>query len=159
MKNLKVKKTIIIALSVVIFLGLAIGLFSSIATFSPALITYREQKQIVNDLHSIRSDFKAKKWYVPGEPYAYFRCYGRENGYILVFCFNCTKNLDYKNSADIDGVVFTHSHSFLFYAYKDGEFIDIADAYEQGLISRAALMKAKEYHDQCQKEIAAAWGK
>ena len=39
------------------------------------------------------------------------------------------------------------------------ELIDIADAYEQGLISREALLKAKKYHDQCQKEIAAAWGK
>lgn len=154
MKNPKVRKGIIIASSSLVAIIVLIGLFFTFVSFSPALITYNERKQISNDLFGVSNS----RWYYGSKNYDTLRCYGRENGYILVFV-GIGDEFDYEYIADIDGIAFANPRHFSLYAYKDGKVIDIADAYQQGLISREALLKAKEYHDQCQKEIAAAWGK
>lgn len=159
MKNPRVKKAIIIASSVVIVLVVLIGFFFNFVSFSPALISYNEQQQINEGLYSLHGGYGDYYWYYSGGRNDFCRCYGRENGYTLVYYADHNLTMKYEYIADIDGVVFASPKHFSFYAYKDGKLIDIADAYQQGLISREALLKAKEYHDQCQKEIAAAWGK
>ena len=156
MKNPRAKKAIIIALSVVIVLIVLIGIFFNFVEFSPALISYNEQQQINDALYSTHGGFRYYQWYYSGSRSDSCRCYGRENGYILVYYADNSLTMKYEYIADIDGVVFANPEHFSLYAYKDGKLIDIADAYEQGLISREALLKAKERHDQCQKEIAAA---
>ena len=155
MKNPRVKKAIIIASSVVVVLIVLTGLFLSFVSFSPALITYNEREEINDvllELHGSKWDYS---WYYSGGGNKNCRCYGRENGYILVFFVNFTTKLDYKYITNIDGVAFANTEYFSFYVYKDGKLVDIADAYEQGLISKDALLKAKEYHDQCQKDLHA----
>lgn len=46
-----------------------------------------------------------------------------------------------------------HNTSFVLYAYKNGAFIELEDAYEQGLISDRSLAKIVKKHSQYEESI------
>ena len=73
------------------------------------------------------------------------RYYGTENGYVLVFekTGHCTTWEEI-----VADKRFTAPWGFWIRAYKNGQFIRIQEAYEQGLISKAAIDKAWEIHQE-----------
>ena len=77
------------------------------------------------------------------------RYYGTDNGYVLVFERTGHQSMGEVVVAD---KCFTASWGFWIRAYKDGQFIRIEEAYEQGLISKAAIDKAWEIHQEYQEK-------
>lgn len=76
-----------------------------------------------------------------------FRYLCAENGYHIIF-------IEYDNglkstTQKIAGTRFRHSTYFRLYVYKDGEFIDLEEAYNKGLVSKEIIAAAakinKEY--------------
>ena len=119
---------------------------------SPAPISLQLRDQLDDDFSGYFQDTYVPNWYSTDNIYGYCRIYGYENGYILFF-FSGGMRPAVEVTADIGGVEFYNSMPFSFYAYKDGEFIKIEEAFEQGLISRETLIKAQEYHKRCLEEI------
>lgn len=145
------KKFIRIASAVVLVLGVTVVLVLSNISYCPGPITFREQRRIVEDYHRVKGKYYAYAWFSGGFIHN-CRCYGRDNGYII-FCYSApNESWEYDNVVIVDGVEFHSPESFSIYAYKDGEFIDIKDAYEQGLISRKALLEAQKYHNRVLEE-------
>lgn len=143
------KKAIIIVSALLLVLVLLVIIFDSLVSFSPAIISVREKRQLTSDFFRFRAGYNNYFWYYAGARSHNCRCYGRDNGYILFFYSDHHLKMDYENTLVIDGVEFCNPDPFSLYAYKDGKFIDIVKAYEQGLISRDALLKAQQYHNQC----------
>ena len=73
------------------------------------------------------------------------RYYGTENGYVLVFEYTGQDSLGEVYVAE---KYFFSASDFIIRAYKSGKFIYIKEAYEQGLISKAAIDKAWEIHQE-----------
>lgn len=111
---------------------------------SPAPISLELRDQLDADYAKINEDY-IPLWYGEDDLYDQSRIYGEDNGYILFF--DCGgMRMQAHTTKMIGGVEFFYPTSFGFYAYKDGEFIEAEEAYEQGLISYEALVKAQEYH-------------
>ena len=73
------------------------------------------------------------------------RYYGTYNGYTILFD-NSGMQLQAYWAIQVGTESFKHYAGFQLYAYKDGEFIWLPDAYEQGLISDDAVSQAAKIH-------------
>lgn len=145
-------KKAIIVIAVFLLFGLAAGLISSQFVYSPAPITLAERNQLDADFSEFLHDNYVPKWYSDDEPLGYCRIYGRDNGYIIFYFRGGFRIFD-TGPIVIDGIAIGERDAPLLYAYKNGEFILLQEAYEQGLISRAALIAAADYHRQCDERI------
>ncbi len=139
-------------IAVFLLFGLAAGLISSQFVYSPAPISLAERNQLDADFAEFYQDYYVPKWYSDDEPFGYCRIYGRDNGYII-FYFRGGLTIMDTGPIVIDGVAIGDRDPPRLYAYKNGEFIFLQEAYEQGLISRAALIAAADYHRQCDERI------
>ena len=72
-----------------------------------------------------------------------WRYYGTENGYAFIFVEGV---LTAQSKIEIGPRVFRHGSSFALFAYKDGTFIELKNAYEQGLVSLDAITSACQIH-------------
>ena len=73
------------------------------------------------------------------------RYYGEYNGYHILFDDTGIRMMVYGGTT-IAGEEFEHSTPFDLYAYKDGVFLTLAEAYEQGLISKEQIALIAECH-------------
>ena len=71
------------------------------------------------------------------------RYYGTENGYVFIFVRGVFQNV---GRVEIAGRTFTYDKHFHLYAYRDGKFIALKDAFEQGLVSESAVDNARKIH-------------
>lgn len=147
------KKVLIIASAVILLLCLTVALIVANIPRCPAPISEKSRGQLIEDYYKIYTGGHFSHcWYSEGSAgYSYENCriYGKDNGYILFFVSTHHMPMEYENTVIIEGLEFYNPEPFSFYAYKDGKFIDISNAYEQGLISMETLVKAHEYHYQC----------
>lgn len=156
------KRGLIISTAVILLLALALVFLFSNIMYCPAPISLKAQKQLFEDFSKISGQYIAYDltpcWYSAGLTSENCRIYGKDNGYYIFFISVHQIPMRYEDTAVIDGIAFYNPKAFSLYAYKDGEFTDIKDAYEQGLISRKALVKAQEYHNQCLGEKERMFG-
>lgn len=145
------KKAIII-IALIMLVGLLAGCASNSTVHSPAPISLKLRDQLDADFTEFYRDPYVPKWYSEEEPYGYCRIYGSDNGYIIFYFDGGMRILD-GGPVVIDGISIGNRDTPEIYVYKNGEFIDLAEAYEQGLISRAALIAAADYHQQCDERI------
>ena len=78
------------------------------------------------------------------------RYYLEDNGYHIIQCragVGITAIGDYYAA----GICFPGAWAVPFQAYKDGEFIDLNEAYEAGLVSKEAIEKAAEIYAEYKK--------
>ncbi len=143
------KKAIIIIASILL-LGLLAGCADNSTVHSPAPISLKLRDQLDADFAEFYRDAYVPKWYSDEEPYGYCRIYGSDNGYII-FYFDGGMRIFDGGPVVIDGISIGDRDTPEIYAYKNGEFIDLAEAYEQGLISKDALIAAADYHQQCRE--------
>jgi hypothetical protein len=80
-----------------------------------------------------------------------FRFYGDENGRHILFV-KTTKATIPLTVKQIAGSEFSHQGVFSLYAYIDGEFIDLEQAYKKGLISQEAIATAAKKHVEYETE-------
>lgn len=80
-----------------------------------------------------------------------FRFYGDENGRHILFV-KTTKATIPLTVKQIAGSEFSHQGVFSLYAYIDGEFIDLEQAYKKGLISQEAIAAAAKKHVEYETE-------
>ena len=76
----------------------------------------------------------------------WFGYYGTENGYHIIFYHTVYDNIANQWTRDIAGYSFYGGGSAQLVAYRKGEFIDLKEAYEKGLISKEAIAKAAKLH-------------
>ena len=74
-----------------------------------------------------------------------FRFYGEENGHHIFFA-QVKSRPQVLTVKQIAGSEFRYPEEFSLYAYIDGEFIDLEEAYNKGLVSKEAIAKAAELH-------------
>ena len=72
-----------------------------------------------------------------------WRYYGTENGYAFIFVKGV---LTTYYTIEIGPKLFRSGSSFELFAYKDGTFIKLKDAYDQGLVSLDAIEDARLIH-------------
>ena len=72
--------------------------------------------------------------------------YGAYNGYIALRINNFYSNPLMEIYNNIDGVVFIYSGASVFCVWKDGSFIKLDTAYEQGLLTKDDLQKIEYYY-------------
>lgn len=82
--------------------------------------------------------------------YAAPRYYGNYEGYDIIFE---KTDLAVISTEAIAGETFEGRSSFILWAYSNGEFIFLKDAYEEGLISANSIKKIAKIHSQYQKDI------
>ena len=121
----------------------------------PALLTAEDRMQIEESLENEGYFCNDSLWYTEGCPVSFYRYYGTDNGYDIIF-FSSGSGMTVAQSMEIDGVYFNHSMPFNLFAYKDGALLNLEDAYAEGLISREALEQAGQYQAACE-EYHAAW--
>ena len=94
---------------------------------------YNEERRIRQEFHNRYGEYNK------------FRFYGDENGRHILFIKTATAMgpLEVKQIA---GSEFRHMGPFSLYAYIDGEFINLEEAYEKGLISAEAIAAALKEH-------------
>ncbi len=85
------------------------------------------------------------QWYIDlqGRPAAGIRYYGTYNGFDILFKGTA---VGADTTKTIGGVSFTYSNSFVLYAYADGVFYELEEAYADGLISQESLKAAADIH-------------
>lgn len=84
-------------------------------------------------------------WYTEGngQPVDGLRYYGTYNGYDILFE---RTQLTCVTTKEIGGISFTCPQSFVLYAYSDGVFYDLEEAFDKGLISQENLQEAAKIH-------------
>lgn len=146
----RISKKVIISSAVIILLGLTVVLLcrdtDDDIVYSPAPISQSKRDQLDADFAKINKEY-VPDWCTEDNIYGDCRIYGEDNGYILFFYWGGMR-MQAVVTKDIGGVEFYHPMSFSFYAYKDGVFIKVEDAYNQGLISHEALVTAQKYHQE-----------
>lgn len=155
-------KKLAFLLTLVMLLGLFAGCHSSEPTPQPATQpTEAPKDEIINCpapiSKSLRDQLDADflkldeeyvpNWYDTEKRSGYCRIYGTDNGYTLFYYDGGMRLLD-GGPLVVGDIAFGAGATPRIYAYKDGTFITLADAYAQGLVSREALVNAQAYHNQ-----------
>ena len=115
--------------------------------YAPALMTAEKKAELEQSLSMTGS------WYSEENLGAKYRYYGTYEGYDIIF--SEVKLSSYHNShiISIANKVFLHTSLFLLSARKDGNTIDLKEAYEQGLVSKETIEKVAELHQQCYEKL------
>lgn len=92
-----------------------------------------ERRQIQEDFRNRYGKFKS------------FRFYGEENGHHIFFV-QVKSRPQVLTVKKIAGSEFRYPEEFSLYACIDGEFIDLEEAYENGLVSKEAIAEAAKLH-------------
>ena len=112
--------------------------------YSPAPISLKLRNQLDADFADYINDYYMPDWCSEDNVRSSCRIYGSDNGY-TIFCYVGGMTFGGRGQAVGDQAF---SGTPRLYAYKSGKFIDLADAYEQGLVSREAIVTARDYHNQ-----------
>ena len=78
--------------------------------------------------------------------FTWFHYYGTENGYHIIFYRSAYDNFCTSWTREVAGYSFDGGGNAQLVAYRKGEFIDLKEAYEKGIISQKAIAKAAELH-------------
>jgi len=129
------KVILIIALAVLVILGTVFAVLNirtagELSRWQKIEIEYWYKRQFEVELGLWADEIGV--WYEGRTRY-----YGTENGYIILFKLENVL-LGNETGQTIAGYRFKNGNGRIlnFYAYKDGKFIELEDAYEQGLISK-----------------------
>ncbi|MBE6959985.1 MAG: hypothetical protein E7448_04605 [Ruminococcaceae bacterium] len=76
---------------------------------------------------------------------SHIRYYGTENGY--VFLYENT-GMCALGELRVGGRVFNSNYVFVITVYKDGKFMKLEDAFEQGLVTKSTIAKIWEVHQE-----------
>lgn len=108
------------------------------------LLTAEKMRQIENDWYAF-CGAKLGNWFTQtGEKCVDgVRYYGTYGGYDILFTPGAA---DAASSVVIGDVTITHGKTFQIYAYKDGQFRDLKEVFQQGLISDTDLERIEGIH-------------
>ena len=116
--------------------------------YSPALMTAEKKAELEHFLTMNVDD-----WYSEKNLEARFRYYGTYDGYDIIF-IESLHNFTHRSQARlIANITFLHIQPFSLCAYKDGNSIDLKEAYNQGLVSKETIEKVAELHQHCYEKI------
>lgn len=111
-------------------------------------------------MEEIEAAWLASKGHRPGwyteadsQPVDGLRYYGSYNGYDILFEGT---ELTCVTTKEIGGVSFTCAQSFVLYAYSDGVFYELEEAFAHGLISEENLQEAAKIHLSYQDRLFAS---
>lgn len=143
------KRVIIIASVVFLLLALTVVLLcrdtDDDIVYSPAPISLELRNKLDADFADFFHERYSPNWYSEDNVYGYCKIYGEDNGYTI---FNYGGRMTFGGKALVIGDQAFGGDPVDLYAYKNGEFIKLADAYAQGLVSREAIVTARDYHNQ-----------
>lgn len=146
-------KKAIIVIAVFLLFGLTMGLISSRIVYSPAPISQAKRDQLDTDFAKVYTEY-VPDWCTEDNIYGNCRILGEDNGYIFFFYWGGMRPQAFETKV-IGGVEFSHRMYFDFLVYKDGKFISVEKAYEQGLISYEGLVAAQKYNNEAEARYVA----
>ena len=114
--------------------------------YCPAPISKSLRDQLDADFLRLDEEY-VPDWYDIEKRSGCCRIYGTENGYVLFYYDGFSRIFD-GGPLVIGDIAFGAGDTPCIYAYKDGAFITLADAYAQELISKEAVVNAQAYHNQ-----------
>ena len=133
-----IKKWIVFALILTFLISLP-----ACASSSASLLTTEEvaalEEQVADEL-----DYQIAP--VAEMKFDRFGYYGTENGYHIISYRSGYDNTADMWNRDVAGYSFDGGGNAQLVAYRKGEFIDLKEAYEKGIISKKAIAKAAELH-------------
>ena len=133
-----IKKWIVFALILTFLISLP-----ACASTSASLLTAEEvaalEEQVADEL-----DYQAPLQLEM--KFLWFRYYGTENGYHIISYRSSYDNIANSWTREVAGYSFDGGGNAQLVAYRKGEFIDLKEAYEKGIISKKAIAKAAELH-------------
>ena len=115
------------------------GLISKEAIAKAAELHQAEKEKAIEQ-QKIRELFKER--FGKGKS---FRFYAEENGRYIIFA-QVKSRPQVLTVKQIAGSEFRYTEEFSLYAYVDGEFIDLEEAYNEGLVSKEAVAEAARVH-------------
>lgn len=129
------KVILIVTLAVLVAFGAIFAVLNihapgKLSTWKKMEIEYHFQKQFEREMGPWADEIES--------PYeAFTRYYGSENGYIILYKLeNVVWGTGYLQKIANYRFVNGSGRHFRFFAYKNGKFMDLNDAYEAGLISQ-----------------------
>lgn len=154
------KAIAVYALGIMLFLGVVAilpGLWESDPIDSPGMnVTTTDALTDGTDFAVLSEAFKAEieqayaealnfrefpGWHEEGEGGVYY--YGIYNGCVILYEKGMTNGYDYKKVGE---ELFAHTEGFNIFAYRDGQIIDLSEAYEDGWVDDAAISMIAEQH-------------
>lgn len=116
-----------------------------------AVLTAEKMEEIENAWYAVMST-ELDGWYTEAGDTVTdgMRYYGTCGGYDVLFV---PTHEDVETSLVIGGVTISEQNTFELYAYKDGQFQDLEDVYQQGLISVEELEGIKGVHLNVQRKL------
>ena len=110
-------------------------------------ISLQLKEEINTALHEqYGKDIKSIRWEDNGYYNANIRYYGTYDGYSILFQEGALPAVE---SKDIAGYVFEHYMYFSLHAYADGVFIDLKEAYQEGLVDSSDIAVVAKLHKEC----------
>ena len=126
---------------------IAFTLLLSLLLLLPACAAANQPVTDVDALEEqVNADWAKKQNVDEGTKVSSFRYYGTDNGYHIVM-FNYGVTMGVVKNLTIAGYTFDNCATH-FMAYKNGKFIDLKTAYFFRLVSKEAIAKAAELHNQ-----------
>lgn len=143
------KKYILIICVAVLLIGTLLVCTVQPSQYVPSLL----RRSAIEKAWLEQEDYEMGIWFDESEESKHLGnlCYyGRYQGYDIVFMRTMLAVISGKK---IGNEEFHHSSGFVLYAYKNGEFIELEDAYAQGLISDRSLARIAKKHSKYEESI------
>lgn len=109
-----------------------------------------EKKKEIDDAWSAVEGHPMGTWFDPENDQDGIRYYGTYDDYDIIFMQTF---LNAFSGKEIAGQAFRCQTSFVIYAYKDGAFLLLEDAYDDGLISADAIKTIADLHREYQNQF------
>ena len=118
--------------------------------YCPAPLEKETVEQITIALREKYQEYSID-WYSVKNPSGTCRCYGTDRGADIIFYAGGFR-LEIPDSRTVAEATFHFSTAFELYLHKDGILTDLEEAYQNGLVSQAAIAAAAQMHNNTYKE-------
>lgn len=137
------KKLMCLLLAIIISCSTIAGCdWGDMSTTTPTSTTHPDATEIDEIISKMKWDYLQKNniTNVSHDEVFIEHCAGLYNGY-LVAMVDATRHVYEKNTVNVGGVDFTYFDTNRLIAYKDGEFLTLDEAFENGILSNADLVE------------------
>jgi len=143
------KVMLIVVLAVLVVLG---AVFAVLNIHAPGKLSIWQKKEI--EYHWTKTQGHIfRGWNDEGITLG-MRYYGSENGYTILLAFpDGSLGIPHKKVIADQAFEFEFG-GFMLFAYKNGIFYDLNEAYMQGFVSKATIIEAKILHDKYQETFS-----
>lgn len=131
-------------ISIIMVLILLLGAFVGCGDQNSTTLSDKQKQEIEEDWFKIEGK-PIEWWDFENEQYEGARYYGRYNGYHIIFMESISMTGD-EGMRPVGEFLFHHPDNFQIYAYKNGKFYSLSEAYEKGLLKEKQIQEIYDTH-------------